>query len=107
LFGETHKYRAFALFSLGSLVAGLGMSFITPSFFNAASARSPLPNSVVIGQVGLINNSLLFIAKWVIAWTAQFTSLAVAFLIPALMAIAIPLFSKALLSGDAKGQANT
>jgi len=103
-FGETHKYWAFALFSLGSLVAGLGTSFITPSFFNAASSRSPLPNSVVIGQVGLINNSLIFVAKWVIAWTAQFTSLAVALLIPALMALSIPLFSKALLSGDTKGQ---
>jgi MFS family permease len=105
-FGETHKYWAFALFSLGSLVAGLGTSFITPSFFNAASSRSPLPNSVVIGQVGLINNSLIFVAKWVIAWTAQFTSLAVALLIPALMALSIPLFSKALLSGDTKGQAS-
>ena len=105
-FGETHKYWAFALFSLGSLVAGLGTSFITPSFFNAASSRSTLPNSVVIGQVGLINNSLIFVAKWVIAWTAQFTSLAVALLIPALMALSIPLFSKALLSGDTKGQAS-
>ena len=103
-FGETHKYWAFALFSLGSLVAGLGTSFITPSFFNAASSRSPLPNSVVIGQVGLINNSLIFVAKWVIAWTAQFTSLAVALLIPALMALSIPLFSKALLSEETKGQ---
>ena len=103
-FGETHKYWAFALFSLGSLVAGLGTSFITPSFFNAASSRSPLPNSVVIGQVGLINNSLIFVAKWVIAWTAQFTSLAVALLIPALMALSIPLFSKALLSEENKGQ---
>jgi hypothetical protein len=103
-FGETHKYWGFALFSLGSLVAGLGTSFITPSFFNAASSRSTLPNSVVIGQVGLINNSLIFVAKWVIAWTAQFTSLAVALLIPALMALSIPLFSKALLSEETKGQ---
>jgi MFS family permease len=103
-FGETHKYWAFALFSLGSLVAGLGTSFITPSFFNAASSRSTLPNSVVIGQVGLINNSLIFVAKWVIAWTAQFTSLAVALLIPALRALSIPLFSKALLSEETKGQ---
>jgi MFS family permease len=107
LFGETHKYWAFALFSIGSLVAGLGISFITPSFFNAASARSPLPNAVVIGQVGLINNSLVFITKWVIAWTAQFTSLAVALLIPALMALSIPFFSKALLTGDSKGQTSS
>jgi hypothetical protein len=60
---------------------------------------------VVIGQVGLINNFLIFGGKWVIAWTAQFTSLAVALLIPALMALSIPLFSKALLSSSDKGEA--
>ena len=104
-FGDTHKYWAFGLFSLGSFLAGLGTSFITPSFFNAASARSPLPSSVVIGQVGLINNFLIFGGKWVTAWTAQFTSLAVALLIPAIMAMSIPFFSKALLSVNAKGEA--
>jgi hypothetical protein len=105
LFGDTHKYWAFGLFSFGCLVAGLGTSFITPSFFNAASARSAFPSAVVIGQIGLINNFLIFGSKWVIAWTAQFTSLAVALLIPAVMALSTPLFSKALLSGNAKGQA--
>jgi MFS family permease len=105
LFGETHQYWAFGIFSFGCLVAGLGTSFITPSFFNAASARSEFPSAVVIGQIGLINNFLIFGGKWVIAWTAQFTSLAVALLIPAVMALSVPLFSKALLSGNAKGQA--
>ena len=105
LFGDTHKYWAFGLFSFGCLMAGLGTSFITPSFFNAASARSVFPSAVVIGQIGLINNFLIFGGKWVIAWTAQFTSLAVALLIPAVMALSVPLFSKALLSGNAKGQA--
>lgn len=104
-FGDTHKYWAFALFSFGCFIAGLGTSFITPSFFNAASARSPLPNSVVIGQIGLINNFLIFGGKWVIAWTAQFTSLAVALLIPALMALSIPFFSKALSTSSAISEA--
>ena len=105
LFGDTHQYWAFGIFSFGCLVAGLGTSFITPSFFNAASARSEFPSAVVIGQIGLINNFLIFGGKWVIAWTAQFTSLAVALLIPAVMALSVPFFSKALLSGNAKGQA--
>jgi len=100
LFGDNHKYWALGLFSLGCFLAGLGTSFITPSFFNAASTRSPFPSAVVIGQVGLINNFLIFGGKWVIAWTAQFTSLAVALLIPAIMALSIPLFTKALLSGN-------
>jgi hypothetical protein len=106
LFGDTHQYWAFAIFSFGCLMAGLGTSFVTPSFFNAASARSGFPSAVVIGQIGLINNFLIFGGKWVIAWTAQFTSLAVALLIPAIMALCVPLFTKALLSGKAKGQAD-
>jgi hypothetical protein len=93
------------MFSIGCLVAGIGISFITPSFFNAASARSEFPSAVVIGQIGLVNNFLIFGGKWVIAWTAQFTSLAVALLIPAIMVLSVPLFTKALLSGNAKGQA--
>jgi MFS family permease len=105
LFGDTHQYLAFGIFSFGCLMAGLGTSFVVPSFFNAASARSPYPSAVVIGQIGLINNFLIFGGKWVIAWTAQFTSLAVALLIPAVMALSVPFFSKALLSGNAKGQA--
>jgi len=104
-FGDTHKYWAFAIFSLGCLVAGLGTSFITPSFFNAASARSALPSSVVIGQVSLVNNFFIFGGKWVVAWTAQFTSLAIALLIPALMALSLPFFTKALLTVNAKGEA--
>ena len=103
-FGETHKYWAFGVFSFGCFVAGLGTSFITPSFFNAATARSALPSAVVIGQIGLINNFLIFCGKWVIAWTAEFTSLAVALLIPGLLVLSIPLFSKALLSGSAQSQ---
>jgi len=104
MIGETHKYWAFGIFSLGCLIAGIGTSFITPSFFNAATARSVLPSAVVIGQVGLINNFLIFTGKWVIAWTAEFTSLAVALLIPGLMVLSIPLFSKALLSGSAQSK---
>jgi MFS family permease len=104
LFGDTHQYWAFGIFSFGCLMAGIGTSFVVPSFFNAASARSPYPSAVVIGQIGLINNFFIFGGKWVIAWTAQFTSLAIALMIPAVMALSVPLFTRALLSGNAKGE---
>lgn len=97
---DTNPYIAFTIFSLCSFIGGLGTSFVVPSFFNASTSRSALPSSVVIGHVGLINNLLLFSGKWIFAWTAQFTSLAVALLIPAIMAISIPLFSRALVSGN-------
>jgi MFS family permease len=96
--GKTHPYLAFIIFSVCSVIGGLGTSFVVPSFFNAATARSALPSAVVIGHIGLINNLLLFSGKWIVAWTAQFTSLAVALLIPGVMAISVPLFSRALVT---------
>jgi hypothetical protein len=38
---------------------------------NAANTRSKFPSSVVIGQIGVINIILVFIFRWIIAWTAQ------------------------------------
>jgi MFS family permease len=102
---ETHPYLAFIVFSICSFIGGLGTSFVVPSFFNAATSRSALPSAVVIGHIGLINNFLLFSGKWVFAWTAQFTSLAVALLLPAIMAISVPLFSRALVSGKSEKSA--
>jgi hypothetical protein len=61
---------------------------------NAANNRSKLPASMVIGQIGIINTSLVFIARWVIAWTAQATSLTLALLIPAGMLLTVPYFAK-------------
>lgn len=97
--GHDHPYIAFTVFSICAVIAGLGTSFVVPSFFNAATARSALPSAVVIGHIGLINNLLLFSGKWIVAWTAQFSSLAVALLIPGVMAISVPLFSRALVTG--------
>jgi MFS family permease len=99
---DSHPYIAFIIFSLCSFIGGLGTSFVVPSFFNAATLRSALPSAVVIGHIGLINNFLIFSGKWVVAWTAQFTSLAVALLIPGIMAISVPLFSRALVSGKSE-----
>jgi hypothetical protein len=104
-FGDSHPYIAFTIFSICSVIGGLGTSFVVPSFFNAATMRSALPSSVVIGHIGLINNLLLFSGKWIVAWTAQFTSLAVALLIPGIMAISVPLFSRALVSGKSEKSA--
>jgi len=104
-FGDSHPYIAFTIFSICSVIGGLGTSFVVPSFFNAATMRSALPSSVVIGHIGLINNLLLFSGKWIVAWTAQFTSLAVALLIPGIMAISVPVFSRALVSGKSEKSA--
>ena len=94
ILGTSNKAIVIGILSISFTIAGLGSSFLGPSVMNAANNRSQLPASMVIGQVGIINTSLVFIARWVIAWTAQATSLTIALLIPALMLLTVPYFAK-------------
>lgn len=92
--GTSNKTVVLVILSISFTVAGLGSSFLGPSVMNAANTRSKFPSSVVIGQIGVINIALVFVMRWVIAWTAQATSLSIALCIPALMLLAVPYFSK-------------
>ncbi len=91
------KWWSFALFTIGFGLAGLGSSFIGPSFFAAANRRSSQPSAVVVGQFGVINNVLIFGIKWIVAWTIQFTgSIALAMMIPTVMIIGSVFFADSL-----------
>jgi hypothetical protein len=92
--GTSNKTAVLIILCISFTISGLGSSFIAPSVMNAANTRSKFPSSVVIGQIGVINVVLIIVMKWVIAWTAQATSLSIALLIPALMLLAIPFYSK-------------
>ena len=92
--GTSNKIVVLVILSISFTVAGLGSSFLGPSIMNAANTRSKFPSSVVIGQIGVINIVLVFVVRWVIAWTAQATSLAIALCIPAVMLLAVPYFAK-------------
>ena len=91
------KWWSFALFVLGFALAGIGSSFVGPSFFAAANRRSSQPSAVVVGQFGVVNNVLLFGIKWIVAWTIQFTgSIALAMMIPTVMILATIFFTDSL-----------
>ena len=94
LTGTSNKTLVIIILSISFTIAGLGSSFLGPSVMNAANSRSKFPSSVVIGQIGVINISLVFVVRWVIAWTAQATSLTLALLIPAVMLLTVPYFAK-------------
>ena len=94
LVGTSNETLVIVILSISFTVAGLGSSFLGPSVMNAANTRSKFPSSVVIGQIGVINISLVFIMRWVIAWTAQATNLSFALLIPAFMLLTVPYFAK-------------
>jgi hypothetical protein len=96
--GTANKTLVLIILSISFTVAGLGSSFLGPSVMNAANTRSKFPSSVVIGQIGVINIALVFVMRWVIAWTAQATSLSIALCIPALMLLVVPYFSKVFKS---------
>ncbi len=91
------KWWSFALFTLGFALAGIGSSFVGPSFFAAANRRSSQPSAVVVGQFGVVNNVLIFGIKWIVAWTIQFTgSIALAMMIPTAMILATVFFTDSL-----------
>ena len=94
LLGTSNHLLVIVILSISFTLAGIGSSFLGPSIMNAANARSRFPASVVIGQIGVINICLVFVMRWVIAWTAQATSLSIALCIPAIMLLAVPYFAK-------------
>ena len=94
LLGTSNKFLVIVILSISFTFAGFGSSFLGPSVMNAANSRSKFPSSVVIGQIGVINIILVFVFRWVIAWTAQATSLTLALLIPAVMLLTVPYFAK-------------
>jgi MFS family permease len=94
LVGTSNKTAVLVILSISFTIAGLGSSFLGPSVMNAANTRSKFPSSVVIGQIGVINIILVFVFRWVIAWTAQATSLSIALIIPAVMLLTVPYLAK-------------
>ena len=99
------KWWSYSLFLIGFFIGGLGSSFLGPSFFAAATRRSKLPNAIVVGQFGVVNNVLIFVVKWIVAWTIQFTgSIALAMMIPTVM-ILISVFFVQVLKEDSAAKA--
>jgi MFS family permease len=83
-------------------LAGLGSSYIGPSFLNVANSRIDLPASIVIGQISAVNVVLSWILKQLVALLAQFAGLQIALTLPALMAISVGLFAKVFKQVPAK-----
>ena len=92
--GTDNEVAVIIILSFGFTVAGVGSSFLGPSFMSAANSRSKHPSAVVIGQIGVTNAILVFVMRWVIAWTAELTSLTFALAIPALMLLTVPFYLK-------------
>ena len=95
------RFGLFGLVITFSL-AGLGSSYIGPSFLNVANSRINLPASIVIGQISAVNAMLAWILKQLVAFLAQFAGLQVALTVPALMAISVGIFARVFKQAQAK-----
>ena len=89
---ESNLYLGFAIFCLGFLLCGIGISFVGPLFFGYASARSNKPGGVVVAELGALNQILTFIGRGVISIVAGATTLPIAMTIPGVMLIFVAFF---------------
>ena len=90
---ETNRILGFTVALAGFALAGFGSSILAPTIFAISFRKTSLPSSVVVAQLGLTQTIATFLAKVVISWVAQVTSVTIALMIPALMLLATAKFS--------------
>jgi MFS family permease len=90
---ETNRILGFTVALVGFALAGFGSSILAPTIFAISFRKTSLPSSVVVAQLGLTQTIATFLAKVVISWVAQVTSVTIALMIPALMLLATTKFS--------------
>ena len=94
---DSAKWFSYGLFLLGFSIAGIGSAILGPSFTAAANRRSPNPSAVVVGQLGVANNVLTTVLKWIVAGVIGATgSIALALMIPAGLMIVASFFTPVL-----------
>ena len=90
---QSNRVLGFIVALVGFALAGFGSSILAPTLFAISFRKTSLPSSVVVAQIGLTQTIATFIAKVIIAWVAQATSVTVALMIPALMLLATTKFA--------------
>jgi MFS family permease len=101
LLEREHPMVGFSLVILGTFAGGLGLSFLAPTFVDAANRLSTSPGGIVLGQLSLANTFVIFFLKSTVAWTAQIASISVALIIPSLLLIAVSFTSKTIKKAHA------
>jgi len=89
---ETNLYLGYAIFCVGALLSGLGISFIAPLFFGFAASRSDKPSGVVVAELGAVNQGLTFVGRLVVSIVAGFATLPIAMIIPGVMLMMVAFF---------------
>ena len=89
---DSNLYLGYAIFCIGALLSGLGISFVAPLFFGYAAARSDKPSGVVVAELGAVNQGLTFLGRLVVSIVAGIATLPIAMIIPGVMLMMVAFF---------------
>jgi hypothetical protein len=91
---DNNKNLAFTIALLGFLLAGLGSSAMAPIFFSIAGRLYNGKNALAVAQLSFVNTLIILIAKTLLAWVVQLTSITTALLIAGTAMLALLYFGK-------------
>ncbi len=99
--GKSHPMVGFPIVVVGTFIAGLGLSFLAPTFVDASNRLSAAPGGIVLGQLSLANTFVIFFLKSNVAWIAQIAPISIALIFPGLLLIAVGFTSKTIAKAHA------
>jgi hypothetical protein len=91
---DINKNLGFFLAFLGFFLAGLGSSALAPIFFSIAGRLSNGKNAVAVAQLSFVNTFIIFVAKNILAWIVQISSIMIALVITSILMAALLYFGR-------------
>ena len=98
---DINKNLGFFIAFLGFFLAGLGSSALAPIFFSIAGRLSNGKNALAVAQLSFVNTFIIFVAKNILAWIVQISSIMIALIITSILMAALFYFGRV---GSAKRQ---
>jgi MFS family permease len=91
---DINKSLASIVAFTGFFLAGFGSSAMAPLFFSIVGRLSDGKNALAVAQLSFINTFAIYVAKTILAWVAQLTSITVALICTGLMMSLLIYFGK-------------
>jgi MFS family permease len=91
---DINKNLGFFLAFLGFFLAGIGSSALAPIFFSIAGRLSNGKNAVAVAQLSFVNTFIIFVAKNILAWIVQISSIMLALIITSILMAALLYFGR-------------
>jgi MFS family permease len=91
---DINKNLGFFLAFLGFFLAGIGSSALAPVFFSIAGRLSNGKNAVAVAQLSFVNTFIIFVAKNILAWIVQISSIMIALVITSILMAALLYFGR-------------